>query len=449
MKHFDDDMDELFNKAGRHYPLKTEPNWVAVRNALLSEDGVASGQVERKSYRRFLPLLLLFFLTIPAYVIFTDNRNVNDKLATRDQKLQTTGGNNSASDATADLHRNETAIRQKNNLPSVTTQVDALTNNKDETGSKASVTDPGKNIRDHELSYVPPAKHSLNNAQEEESGNVKGGLSDPPQAGFFNRPGKKITPSSYKIEGPEAWNLIPSINENFISWKRPFEEIAVNAPDKTLSKSTGSSSVPNCGKKNQHIKSFYYGVVVAPDVSTIKNQEVRKMGYSAGLLAGYRINGHWSVEAGVLWSEKKYYTDGKYFNKTKPQIPDYVRINWVDGECNMFEFPILARYNFTKKDNTFFATAGLTSYIMKKEDYDYSAEAGAGNTTYEGYKSYNRSGDHLFANMQLSAGYNYGLSRKLNIRIEPYLKLPLKKIGIGQMPITSTGLYLGLTRNLQ
>ena len=42
MKFYDDDMDELFNKAGRDYPLKTDPkNWDAVRSALHPEDGTA------------------------------------------------------------------------------------------------------------------------------------------------------------------------------------------------------------------------------------------------------------------------------------------------------------------------------------------------------------------------------------------------------------------------
>ena len=113
----------------------------------------------------------------------------------------------------------------------------------------------------------------------------------------------------------------------------------------------------------------------------------------------------------------------------------------------MFEFPVVARYNFSQKKNTFFGSAGLTSYLMKKEDYNYEAVAGGGNYPYKGYRAYDRSGDHLFANLQLSAGYNFSLSSKYNIRIEPYLKAPLKKIGIGKMPITSTGLYFAITRN--
>ncbi len=168
------------------------------------------------------------------------------------------------------------------------------------------------------------------------------------------------------------------------------------------------------------------------------------MGYSVGLMLGYKLNKHFSLEVAAIYANKKYYTDGKYFDKTGADIPSAVTLNHLDGGCQMFEFPLSVRYNLKK---SFFATAGLTSYLMKKESYDYSATAyGA---TYYNYKTYNNSGNYLFSNAQLSLGYDYKLSTKINIRIEPYIKIPVKNIGIGKMPITSTGLYLGITRNIK
>lgn len=107
----------------------------------------------------------------------------------------------------------------------------------------------------------------------------------------------------------------------------------------------------------------------------------------------------------------------------------------------MFEFPLSVRYNISDR---FFAGAGLTSYIMKHESYDYMANAGG--MVYPGYRSYKHSGDHLFSNLQLSGGYDLKLKQRFKIRIEPYIKLPLKNIGIGKMPITSSGVYFGLMR---
>jgi hypothetical protein len=51
--------------------------------------------------------------------------------------------------------------------------------------------------------------------------------------------------------------------------------------------------------------------------------------------------------------------------------------------------------------------------------------------------------------MQLSVGYNHNITSKIKLRIEPYIKLPIRKIGIGKMPITSTGVYFGIVRDLK
>jgi hypothetical protein len=227
------------------------------------------------------------------------------------------------------------------------------------------------------------------------------------------------------------------------------ETIKQNVSARTLVTPNESISVPNSDKKNKYKSRLYYGITAAPDASSIKGQKVDGIGYSAGAIVGYNINDRWSIEGGVLWSNKKYFTKGKYFSKQGAQIPDYINVHWLDGGCEMLEFPLSARYSFTSKRNTFFAGLGLTSYLMKNEDYTYLAEQGASNVTYEGYRSYDRSGDHLFSNLQLSAGYKFALTSKFNVRIEPYLKAPLKKVGIGRMPITSTGLYFSITRDLR
>lgn len=186
---------------------------------------------------------------------------------------------------------------------------------------------------------------------------------------------------------------------------------------------------------------IYYGVILGPDISMIKSQGVKNLGYNIGGVLGYRFNSRWSVEAGIQWSKKKYYTDGKYFNKYAAGItaPELRSLN---GGCEMFVFPIGMKYRFNIGNKPVFAGAGLNSYIMKKENYTYIANGS--NSTYEGSRSYMNSGDHLFSNLQLSAGFDKQLSNKLALRIEPYFSVPLKSIGIGKIPITSMGITAGI-----
>ena len=36
-----------------------------------------------------------------------------------------------------------------------------------------------------------------------------------------------------------------------------------------------------------------------------------------------------------------------------------------------------------------------------------------------------------------------------DLRIEPYVKLPLNGLGLGSLPLRSTGIYLGITRPIR
>ena len=222
--------------------------------------------------------------------------------------------------------------------------------------------------------------------------------------------------------------------------ERQSEKAATTTPEKENTAATGKQLALN--KKG----GLYYGLVTGPDLSMIKSQSVKDIGYSIGLLAGYRFNEHWSVETGLSWAKKKYYTEGKYFDKSDANIPASINLISLDGGCEMLIVPVSARYDFAIGKQSFFTTAGLNSYFMKKESYDYLA--GSVGWTYDGFKSYKNSGNHLFSNLQFTAGYNYSLSPRTRLRIEPYINIPLKKVGIGKMPLTSAGLYLGIVLEL-
>lgn len=440
MKFFENDMDELFNKAGNQYPLKTEPkNWEAVRGALLQEEGVVGAAKDNKSRRRLLPLLLLMLLLIPAVYIFLNKDNISDKAIINSE----TNNQDNVSNNSIEKKSNSNTKKSVKAPQSLVTEEQTRNTNK--------ISDPEVKPS----SNAPLTKQSSGNEEnieKEKFANVKGGLPGISQLGKHQMKIDripKLTQSNDIKENPATWNNFPSLNTVIIGIKEPSEVISLKAPLRSLNQSNGSQSVPNSAKKNKHYKGIYYGLITGPDFTTIKGQEIKGVGYSAGVIVGYTLNNHWQFEGGVMWSRKKYYTDGKYFSKEGAQIPSNITVHWLDGGCEMLEFPVVATYNLSAKKNTFFGSAGLTSYIMKQEEYKYSAQRGASGYYYYGYKEYDRSGDHLFANLQLSAGYKYSLSSKLNIRIEPYLKMPLKKIGIGKIPITSSGLYFAITRDFR
>ena len=204
----------------------------------------------------------------------------------------------------------------------------------------------------------------------------------------------------------------------------------------------------NKGKNNKKpANKFYVGFLGGPDFSMVKSTNIDGMGYSFGLIAGYNLSKKFAVESGVLWDHKKYVSEGEHFKTDNINWP-HVTIYDLSGYCEMFEIPLNIRYNFAANSKrTWFASAGLSSYIMKTENYDYYYER------YGVYQTGNKEYKNTTTNWLSLAHMSIGLQKKLgaigDLRIEPYVKLPINGVGIGSMPLSSTGIYLGITRPIR
>jgi hypothetical protein len=188
-----------------------------------------------------------------------------------------------------------------------------------------------------------------------------------------------------------------------------------------------------------------YSLVAGPDVSTVKLQRTSKTGFSLGLMLGYKISSKLSVEAGVLWDRKNYYTNGKYMDTSRLKLPAHSKVLDAEGYCNMIEIPVNARYAFiTRPNHSWFFSAGLSSYLMQEEDYTLNYERY--NQPYVKDYGYMNSTKDWFSIMNLSVGYQRSLGRNTRLGIAPYVKLPLRGVGIGKLPVSSTGIYLSVSR---
>ena len=85
---------------------------------------------------------------------------------------------------------------------------------------------------------------------------------------------------------------------------------------------------------------------------------------------------------------------------------------------------------------------------MRSENYDYeylqNNQPGGHN-----YLSYTKETKNWFSVVNLSLGYTHKLGGNGSIRIEPYLKLPIQDLGVGNMPMMSTGVNIGFTKPLR
>ncbi|HRN56058.1 MAG TPA: outer membrane beta-barrel protein [Agriterribacter sp.] len=189
---------------------------------------------------------------------------------------------------------------------------------------------------------------------------------------------------------------------------------------------------------------FYIQALVSPDISTVKFQKTSGVGYSGGLLFGYRISNRWQVEAGALWEKKQYYTKGEYFDKSKlGQYWNNAEIYSVNGNCGMITLPVNVRYNFSsgKKANWFLA-GGMSSYLMSREYYNYTY-AYYGNVHTKGY-TYRENSRAWLAAVNLGAGYERKIGKSFQLRAEPYFRVPVSGMGKGNLSLNSAGIFLGI-----
>lgn len=169
----------------------------------------------------------------------------------------------------------------------------------------------------------------------------------------------------------------------------------------------------------------------------IKNPGKVTLLYGGGL--SYNISKRFTVRSGFYVSRKIYTaTPAQYNNVIYPNLTE------VEANCKIYQIPVSVSYNFgQRKNHSWFGNAGLTSLIMKKEDYLYDYKTPTGQTYY-----YNRSisneNKHYFSVLSLSAGYQRNLGNRVSIVAEPFVNLPLKGIGFGKIKLNSGGVMLSV-----
>ena len=198
-------------------------------------------------------------------------------------------------------------------------------------------------------------------------------------------------------------------------------------------------------KLTENEKGWYAGVVVGMDLSSI-HFNAPKTGTNKGLLFGYAVNERWSIETGMYWDQKRFYGAGTYFRPSNYTLPPGVTMLAVTGDSRLYEWPVNIRYSIIPNRNKLFVTAGLSSYFMRRENYEYEYEQ---NGQYgKNYASYTNQSNNMLAVVNMSLGYSYKLGSLGTVRMEPYVKIPLKDLGVNNMPVMSTGINIGFTRRI-
>ncbi|MEO6687333.1 MAG: hypothetical protein ABIN24_15280, partial [Dyadobacter sp.] len=182
----------------------------------------------------------------------------------------------------------------------------------------------------------------------------------------------------------------------------------------------------------------------SPDISSVGLKNFSKPGTAVSLLIEYEAFHKLYIQTGLIRSSKVYNAKaGEYewpesWNKDQTILPTS-----VDGVCKIIEIPLNIRYDISQSTQSrWFAGAGTSSYYMQNEKYNYIYPA---NTPKQKWQySEAATGWYLFSHINASIGYEYRFSKKLSLLAEPYVRIPIKKVGYGKVDLFTTGVWFSI-----
>ncbi|AZI26372.1 hypothetical protein EA772_13840 [Pedobacter sp. G11] len=199
---------------------------------------------------------------------------------------------------------------------------------------------------------------------------------------------------------------------------------------------------PNPDNKNKGIN-LSMGLVAAPDFTTVKNSGRSSFSGGLGVEASLSIDRHLSISTGIAFAKKIYDADFSLYNPQSSYVFTNRPTN-IHAQCDVLDIPLNVNYKLlVNSRNSVMFTAGLSSYLMLKENYTYSYE-----TDYaKGPRSYQvkNQNQHLFGVANISATFYRKINKNLNIGLTPFMKIPLTNIGYGNSKLSSTGLAVSVS----
>jgi hypothetical protein len=425
MQHINDnDMDELFQKAAENYPLKIEnKDWEKVAQKLGSS---SSTSVSRKFNKRYLSILaILFFLVVGSFyaTFYFTNKKI---IGIAQKKNNNPGVNVSPNNNNVRGNENQRTRYIEPARVQIQGQANASVNNYNLNHSERVAERKFNTI----ITSAPITNDQATNERRtrENSDNTNELL------------------NSHNVPIATDNNTMMEEKNNLFS--QPQISISENKPEeksiRSAEKESASEDKPSAAKNKAG--GFYGGVIFGPQLNQVKSQGFNKVGGELGLLVGYSLSKKISIESGLTLSNKKYYSDGQYFSmeKISPTMPPSMKILTVESKATVLEIPLKGRYNLiTKKNGNLFITAGASSYLLLHEQNNYQALVNGGQESLKG--DYGTMRQYFATSINLSIGYEKKIGEKALLRIEPYLELPLKGLGVGSMSVFGTGLHFGLS----
>ena len=196
--------------------------------------------------------------------------------------------------------------------------------------------------------------------------------------------------------------------------------------------------------------SWSIGLILAPDYNGVRLFRGNRVTAAVGGIISFQFARRWSASVRAIYNNKKYSSrayyyklpEGYWINRTNGVIPDN-----IVGSCRVIDVPVMVTYKFLQRKNiSFIASAGLGNYFMQDEkyDFDFNQSNPGADTQWQTQKN----STVLFATANIALGIEFQTTPRISAAFEPYLKIPLKEIGWGNVDLYSMGLSLTMKYRL-
>lgn len=407
-------IEELFrSKAGDYDIPYRESDWLKLEQRL---DNLEQQKTTRQK-RWMIAAAVLILFSLLSYAVYQNYRDINRL----NKELQQTD----APGQTPEKGRN-------------------ITQNNEQTPENTESGSQNSSEEEREDRHATPTPADVNGAFVTGSEKTRTGIEKTSDPGAFKVP--------YTNIDQLAVNRLPVNNQGFQEQiSRPFLQAAFVPADTDKEHTAKPPTLATAADPSVAASGngATIGIVAGPDLSTVGSlADFARPGYNLGILVEYPLSSNWSIRGGVMRASVHYVTDGREYHPpggfwTYGTVPDQ-----TNARCLILDIPISLKYRFWNfGGSSLYATAGMSSYIMLNEEYQFDYTQ-SNDHLVEGWSGQTGS-RHWFSNATLSLGYTVELSNTISFQIEPFLKLPISGVGWGDVQLYSTGSLLSVSYKLK
>lgn len=186
---------------------------------------------------------------------------------------------------------------------------------------------------------------------------------------------------------------------------------------------------------------------LAPEMNAVTFPDFSWLSLTGNVMIEYRIMPRLFIQTGMVKSSKTYcafpgdYTWPDRWQQTVLPVS-------VDGTCQILEVPVNICYTILEREKAnWMITAGVSSYRMLNEQYSYNYQRP--DPSIRWYKWEGQTGWYWMSHVNVSAGYERKLGNRFSVVAEPYIKVPVRKVGFGKINLYSTGILFSVKYNIR